>query len=158
MPANVTIVKQEACNNDYDSLLIKYAIDFKATNLELDKCLSPQLDSFLLHVDTNCLRKQKEYKTFIAIILAKLSIHHLQCCNQGYDLFSMENRGAKIIVDEFRRMSGYQNIHLEMLNSGFIFDFIESDKTLKENPAIKLLIKKHDKEADRIDAGHKLKQ
>ncbi len=151
--ANVTIVKQEVCDNDYDRLLIKYAGDFKAANLELDKCLLPQLDSFLLHVDTNCLRKQKEYKTFIAIILAKLSIHHLQCYNQGYDLLSMEKGGAKIIVDDFRRMTGYQNKHLDMLNSGFIFDFIESDKTLKENSTIKLLVRKYAKEGDRIAKG-----
>ncbi len=153
-PANVSASKLKVCNNDYDSLLLKYANDFKASTIDLDESLSPQLDSFLLYADTNCLRKQKEYKTFISIILAKLCLHHLQCCNQGYDLLSMETQGAKVIVVDFRNMSGYQNKHLDMLNSEFIIDFIESDKKLKENAGIKSILTKINKEVDRIEKGN----
>lgn len=146
--------QQEICNENYDSLMLGYAYDFNAKNIRLDKDLSTGLDSFLIHTDTNCLRKQGEYKFFIAIILSKLCYYHLKCCNQGYDLLSMRNGGAKVIIDEFRRMSGYQNQHLDMLNSEFIIHFIEQDPTLKENSLIKDLLNKLNREERRIEKGN----
>lgn len=142
------------CNGEYYSSLLKYAYTFEPSTINLSKSLSPQLDAFLLNIDTNCLRQQKEYRVFTTIILAKLYYNHLKCCNQGYDLQSMETGGAKVIIEEFKKIAGYQNQQLEMLNSGVILDFLKSDQTLKENTVLKDLIDKIEKEAQRINKGN----
>lgn len=152
--ANDTVKQQIICNEDYDSSLLKYAYNFEPSTMNLSKSLSTQLDTFLLHIDTNCLRQQKEYRLFVTIILAKLYYHHLQCCNQGYDLQSMETGGAKVIIEEFKNMAGYKNQRLEMLNSGVIVDFIKSDQTLKDNSILKELLQKIDRETQRINKGN----
>src|SRR5688572_12785321 len=89
---DTTIITRPSDNNlNYDSLLLKYSNTFKATEIGLDKCLSEEMSSFILNNDTSFLERRKECKNFITIILAKLYYHHLQCCNQGYDLLSMKN-------------------------------------------------------------------
>lgn len=147
-------VNESICNVDYDSSLLKYANNFKATTIRLDKSLSSELDSFLLFVDTNCLRKQKNYSLFIATVLAKLYCHHLKCCNQGYDLQSLEQGSAKIIIEDFKKMAGYQNQRLDMLNSGTVEDFIESRQDLKSNSQLKEIVKEIEKELTRLDKGN----
>src|SRR5690606_20881172 len=82
--SNFNETKNIVCDQNYDSLLIKYANEFNPTTIDLNSSLSSDLKSFLLSVDTNCLRKQTEYKYFIALILEKLSLYHLKCCNQQY--------------------------------------------------------------------------
>lgn len=148
---NKEVLKHQICKEDYDSSLLKYAYTFVPTTINLSKSISNQLDSFLLHIDTNCLRQQKEFKVFVAIILMKLYYYHLKCCNQGYDLQSMETNGAKIIIVEFKKIAGYQNQHLEMLNSGTIVDFIKSDLELRGNTHIKELLENIEKEVHRIN-------
>jgi hypothetical protein len=110
--------KTIVCNQNYDSLLLKYSNDFTPITVDLNKSLSSDLRSFLLSIDTTCLRKQNEYKYFIAFILEKLSLHYLKCCNQQYDLYQMREGAAAIIINEFNRLAGYENKDLEMLNSG----------------------------------------
>src|SRR5215831_20612668 len=79
--------KTPACNQNYDTSLIRYANEFTAKTIDLNSSLSADLKSFLLSVDSNCLKKQTEYKYFITLILEKLALHHLKCCNQHYDLY-----------------------------------------------------------------------
>lgn len=146
-------VKRIICNQNYDSLLLKYANEFTATTIDLNSSLSSDLKSFLLKVDTNCLRKQSEYKYFITLILAKLALHHLKCCNQGYDLYQMREGSAAIIINEFDKMSGSVNEHLEMYESGFVMDYISSDKTLSTNSIIKKVLRQFKAEGARIDKG-----
>lgn len=147
-----TIIKP--CNNDYDSLLVKYSNSFKATEIDLNKCLSEQEQSFILKVDTNCLEGQKEYKKFIAIILAKLYSHHLQCCNQGYDLLSMKEGAASIIISGFEKLAGYKGRNLEMLNSGTIVDYIDKEPSFKNNKTVQVLREDIRKEVQRIEKGN----
>jgi hypothetical protein len=141
-----------ACNN-YDSALLKFSKDFVAMDIELYNSISPLLDSFLKHIDTNCLRKQNLYKFFISTILAKLAVHHLKCCNNGYDLYQMEGASANIIIHEFENLSGYRRNELEMLNSGSIFDFIKKDSSLGNNKLLKSLDIQYKNEERRIEKG-----
>jgi hypothetical protein len=141
------------CDQNYDSILLKYANEFNPKTVDLNNSLSSDLKSFLLSVDTNCLRKQTEYKYFIAFILEKLALHHLKCCNQYYDLYQMKEGAATVIIDEFDNLAGYKEQRLEMLNSGLITDYIESDTMLSANPAIRKVMKAIKAEEHRIEKG-----
>ena len=147
---NITKIE---CSENYDSLLLIYAQSFKATEIPLDKNLSHEVTSFILKTDSGCLEKQKEYKTFIAIILGKLYLRHLQCCNQGYDLLSMRNGAASVIINDFEKLAGYKGQNLEMLNSGIIADYIDREPTIKANKLIQEIRENIDKEAKRIKKG-----
>ena len=148
-----TQAKTQPCE-DYDSLLIVYANNFKAEGIDLQQSISEKLDYFLLNIDTACLRQQSNYKFFVATILLKLYHYHLTCCNQGYDLLGMGEGGSNVIVNEFKRMGGYsQKAHLEFLNSAKVVDAIKKDSVLKENTALKHLLVKVNKEEKRILAG-----
>jgi len=119
------------CNADYDSLLLKQAINFEPNEINLNKTLPTRLDSFLLHTDSTCLRQQRQYQFFIAAILAKLYYYHLVVGHQSYDLQSMEQGGAKVIIEEFKKIAGYNSQRFEMLSSSVIVKFIENDEKLK---------------------------
>jgi len=136
------------CNN-CDSALSKFSNNFVPKDLELSNSISPELDSFLRHADTNCLRKQNLYKPFLATIFAKLAVYHLKCCHQGYDLFQMKGTSANILVHEFENVSDYHRNKLEMLNSGVVFDFIQEDSSLESNKMLKELHKGYLKEEKR---------
>lgn len=158
-PDNKTVVKDSSvnqtkiCDQNYDSLLLKYANEFTPTTIDLNGSLSSDLKSFLLSIDTNCLRKQTEYKYFIALILEKLALHHLKCCNQHYDLYQMREGPAAIIINEFNRLAGYEGKRLEMLNSGLIMDYIKSDTLLSTNQAIINVMNAYESESKRIEKG-----
>lgn len=124
------------CDQNYDSLLLKHANEFYPTTIDLNGSMSVGLKSFLLSADITCLRRQAEYKYFIALILVKLALHHLKCCNQHYDLYQMREGPAAIVINEFDRLGGYSQSGLEMLNSGLIVDYIRSEKSLITNPEI----------------------
>ncbi len=145
--------KNIICNQNYDSLLLRYANEFTPSTIDLNGSFSTDLRSFLLSVDTICLRKQAEYKYFIALILGKLALHHLNCCNQHYDLYQMREGAAALIINEFSKLAGYEGQRLEMLNSGLITDYIESDKMLSENPAIYSVMNAIKSEKKRIEKG-----
>lgn len=142
------------CDINYDSLFVKYCDGFKATEINLNKCLSKEVDSFILRTDTSCLEKQKEYKNFVVIVLAKLYNQHLKCCNQGYDLLSMKEGAAKVIINSFEKQAGYQGKNLEMLNSGTIVDYIDKEQLFKGSKAIYELREKIRNEAERIKRGN----
>jgi hypothetical protein len=141
------------CDRNYDTLLLKYASEFTPSTIALNESLSPDLKSFLLSVETNCLRKQKEYKYFIALILGKLALHHLKCCNQHYDLYQMREGAATVIINEFEKLAGYEGKRLEMLNSAHITDYIKSDKILSANPDVANVMDTIKSESKRIERG-----
>lgn len=155
---NATFLKNydlhDTCKENYDNLLRRYADNFSPKNIDLSKTLDHSLDSFLLHVDTHCLRLQKEYQYFITEILAKLFYYHILNGHQSYDLQSMDEGGAKVIIHEFKIMAGYDTVHLEMLSSGVVVDFIQQNKVLSTNPRLKKLLKQIKIEADLIDKQH----
>ena len=71
---NTTTIKSkkgQICADNLDSSLLRYAEEFHVSSIELNKNFSPALNSFLAHVDTVCLRQQKDYKKFILEILSK---------------------------------------------------------------------------------------
>jgi hypothetical protein len=125
-----------------DRLLLKYANEFKPNSIELDKSFSNNFKQFIETIDTNCLRRQKEYKPFITIILAKLYAYHEKCCNQGYDIDGMKEGGAKLIVNEFERMIGLADERIEFLNSFRVIDYIVNDDMLKQNKTLQKILKK----------------
>lgn len=151
--SSVNETETVVCDQNYDSLLLKYANEFTPKTIDLNSSLSSDLESFLLSVDTNCLRKQTEYKYFIALILEKLSLHHLKCCNQHYDLYQMREGAAAVIINEFNKLAGYEGQRLEMLNSGLIKGYIESDPILSANPIIANVMNAIKKEETRIEKG-----
>lgn len=148
---------KKLCNENYDSVLVKYAKDFKSTYFELSKNLSPELNSFLLQVDTTCLRQQKEYRFFIATILAKLYYYHIVNAHQGYDLQLMEIGGSKVIVEEFKKMAGLDKRRYEILNSDNVVCFIQKDAILSEDTTLKSILKQINAEWDLIDKQNKAK-
>jgi hypothetical protein len=142
------------CDANSDSLLIKYANEFKVKAIDLSKSISVDLNLFLTEIDSNCLRNQRNYRLFISTILLKLHHYHLQCCNQGYDLLSMMDGGAAIVIDEFKRMGGYhQKVNAEFLNSGKIVDFVEGDSLLYSKQILRDLLRKIELESKRISKG-----
>lgn len=138
------------CNQDYDRLLLKYANDFSPTTIDLNGSMSIGLKSFLLSIDTSCLRKQTNYKYFITFILVKLALNHLRCCNQYYDLYQMREGPAAIVINEFNRLGGYSQLWLEMLNSGLVVDYISNEKSLLVNPKIFVVMSGIEAETTRI--------
>jgi hypothetical protein len=144
--SNLTPVQQvvqqvtitDSCNS-YDSLLSEYAETFKALTVNLEESISAELRNFINTVDTNCLRKQKQYKYFVATILAKLYAYHIEYGEVGYDLLAMKTGAAKIIIKEFQILAGY-NKRLEFLNSGNIVSFIKQDPELRTNKTLQKLI------------------
>jgi len=151
---NQKVNTQFDCKENYDSMLMVISKEFEPTSIELNKSLSSNANSFLLNVDTNCLRRQSEYVVFITIILSKLYLHHLKCCNQGYDLLSMKDGAGGVIINEFENLVGYdKNANLEFLNSFKIVDYIKSRPDLLKNPELRSLLKKIDKEEKRIEKG-----
>lgn len=144
--SNLTPVQQvvqqatitDSCNS-YDSLLSEYAETFKALTVNLEESISAELRNFINTVDTNCLRKQKQCKYFVATILAKLYAYHIEYGEVGYDLLAMKTGAAKIIIKEFQILAGY-NKRLEFLNSGNIVSFIKQDPELRTNKALQKLI------------------
>jgi hypothetical protein len=148
-----SIVIPKPCNVNYDSILIKYSNNFRVTAINLNKCMTQEFQSFILKADLNCLEKQNEYKNFIAIILAKLYLHHLQCCNQGYDLLSMKEGTATFIINAFEKLAGYNGKNLEMLNSGTIVYYIDKEPSFKGNKTVQRLRENIRKEVKRIEKG-----
>ena len=129
------------CNQIHDSMLVRFADAFTPISISLDKSILQELKSFIFSIDTVCLRKQNKYEYFVSVIVAKQALHHLQCCNQGYDLYQMREGAAAIIINEFDRFSGYKSKKLEMLNSGVIVDYINSNSTLSSDTTLANLVK-----------------
>lgn len=130
---------RDSCDS-YDSLLLAYAENFKALAVNLEESISAELRNFINTVDTNCLRQQKQYKFFIATVLAKLYVYHIEYGEVGYDLLGMKTGAAKIIIEEFQVLAGY-NKRLEFLNSGNIVTYIKQDPELQTNKTIRKIIK-----------------
>ncbi len=148
------IVKgKQICNPADDSLLLKYGNEFTPTDLELDSSLSFDLKKYLSKVDTSCLRKVSNYRYFISMVLAKLYLYHLKCCDQSYDLYQMKTGEAAIIINEYDKVSGYNSQNLEMLSSGTIVEFINNDKILSANPSVHAQLNKIKLEEDRLRRG-----
>ena len=77
---------------------------------------------------------------FIATILAKLYVYHIEYGEVGYDLLGMKTGAAKTIIKEFQILAGY-NKRMEFLNSGNVVSYIKQDPELRENKTLQKLVK-----------------
>jgi hypothetical protein len=144
------------CDVDYDTTLVRLAKAFKATDIDLWHSMPEELNQFMIKVDTNCLRKQKQYPFFISTILAKLVLYQLTCCHQHYELRATSKGGplgATVIVNEFEWMAGFQNKVTDMLNSGEVEKYILKTPQLESNPYLKRIMLKIKKAEDNISKG-----
>lgn len=133
-----TIVK-DSCKN-LDSILYEYAVKFQPDNIKLAECMSSEFQTFLDTTTIECIRKQNNYKFFISAVLAKLYAYHINCCKVGFDLLGMKEGAAKIIINEFQSLSGYDSKNLEFLESGNIVSYINNDSELKNNKILAKII------------------
>lgn len=146
-PADTSI-----CPTDYDSALIRYAGKYQPDSIEFNNSFSGELDSFLLKIDTNCLRKQTSYEFFVCALIVKHLLYELKCCNQDYDLQGMTEGPGAVIVREYRRMA-YQNKPQEMLNAGSVIPYIEKNEKLRDNLLLHKILVQIKKQDQRIQSG-----
>jgi hypothetical protein len=79
---------------------------------------------------------QKELPAFVSILLLKQYYFHLANYHQGYDLLAMRTGNAKIIIEQLISFAGLRTKNLEMLNSGYIVDYVKSNKEMSNNKTI----------------------
>lgn len=140
------------CTADYDSALIRYAVKYQPDTIEFNNSFSQELDSFLLKIDTNCLRNQPSYEFFVSALIAKHLLFELKCCNQDYDLQGMKDGPGAVIVREYKRIA-FQNKPQEMLNAGSVIPYIEKNEKLKGNFLIHKILVQIKKQDQRIESG-----
>jgi hypothetical protein len=150
--AVIRIPNDHVCNTNFDTTLVRLAKSFQPRDLHITESMSNELNQFMLHVDTTCLRKQKMYQFFIVTIWAKIALYQLKCCNQHYEM-RPEKNGAKIILEEFERMAGFQNKHVEFLSSAEAESFIKRTPELYDNPYLRSIMVKIQKESARISGS-----
>lgn len=136
-----------------DSLLVYYSESFLARDIDLGKSMSDSYSKFFTNTDTACLRSQQNYRYSILLVLSRLALYHLKCCNQGYDLFQMNGTATEKIVDEFLSISGISRDNTEMISSGYVLDFLTTDKVALSYPFIKEMLIEFQKEKKRIAKG-----
>jgi len=141
------------CNTNFDTTLLRLAKSFQPSSSDVTHSMSDELNLFMLHVDTTCLRKQEMYSFFINAILAKVVLYQLKCCNQHYEM-RHEKDGAKVIVNEFEKMAGFRNKQVEFLSSNEVESYIYKTPDLNSNPYLKSIMTKIKKEESRIASGN----
>jgi len=141
------------CNTNFDTTLVRLAKSFCPKGIDVSHSMSNELNQFMLQVDTNCLRRQEKYSFFINVILAKVVLCQLKCCNQHYEM-RQERDGATLIVNEFERMAGFQNKRIEFLSSCEVEVYINTTPKLKSNAYLNSIMVKIKKEENRIRSGN----
>lgn len=114
-----------------DSVCLSTAISFTPTSISLSESI--QKDS-VLDEAIDGLRENKLFLSetgkarFIYIILLKMYYYHLVNAHQGFDLLQMcDTENSKYIVNQFKQASNLPD-RLEMLNSGYISEFLKSNQ------------------------------
>lgn len=134
-----------ACPPIADSVFLQPAQAFPSNITDLDKAISPGLDSLLSYTPDSCLEKIPAYRIMLTVILTRLHAAHLHYSHTGLDLQSMDSGSAGVLVNSFIRMCGYQKPP-EFFNSGMIKDFIDRDTSLAHHPMVKTERKNIEKE------------
>lgn len=142
-----------SCNDNliksYDSLFVVMGDKFTPNNLNFDKSIqsNQDVDKFIYSVKQNdkCLERSNEFNTFILTLILKQYKFHLQNYHQGYDLFSMNSGNANYIIDKYLYMIGKNKNDLEMLNSGYIVEFLNNTKKIQQNESQKKLVEEINK-------------
>lgn len=147
---NITI---NNCNDSliksYDSLFTVMSNKFNPNDINFDKSIksNQDVDKFISSVKYNdiCFDKSKELDAFVTILILKQYKFHLENYHQGYDLFSMSSGSANYIIDKYLHMIDKNKSNLEMLNSGYIVEFLNTTKAAHLNEFQKRLIDEIDK-------------
>lgn len=127
-----------------------YVAGFIPNRIDLSENLTPSLDSFLLYTDSNCLRQASEYPVFVTAILAKQYDYHVVVGHQGYDLQGMEDGGARVLIEEFKRMAGFRKNPSDMLNSYAVITYIQHNDSLRNIPVLKEIVDKVQVDIDTV--------
>ena len=141
------------CNTNFDTTLVRLVKSFQPKDIHITQSMSNELNQFMINVDATCLREQKMYQFFVNTIFAKVVLYQLKCCNQYYEM-RHEKEGAKVILDEFEKMAGFQNKQLEFLSSSEVESFIYRTPDLNDNPYLHSIMVKIKKEKSRIASGN----
>lgn len=125
-------IENVECDKLLDTLT-NYARKFKPTELRLDKSITKdsKLNAMLSRIDMACLKNsENKSKYIVAIILLKQYAYHLKCCNQSYDLLTMADGNAKILVDYFLILTKQNKSSLELLSSHKVVELAYKDEYL----------------------------
>lgn len=133
--------KENNCNDSliksYDSLFVVMAKKFEPTNINFDESIksNQEVDAFISIVKQNdkCLEDSdaKRLNSFVITLILKQYMFHLSNYHQGYDLLSMNEGNSEYIIDKYLSIINKKNTDLEMLNSGYIVDFLNNTKTVQ---------------------------
>ena len=114
-----------------DSICIKVAISFTPTSISLSESIQKdvELDMVIGRLrEKQLIVSEIVQKRFVYIILLKMYYYHLVNAHQGFDLFQMcDTENGKYIVNQFKQVSNLSD-GLEMLNSGFVSEYIKSNQ------------------------------
>jgi len=79
----------------------------------------------------SCFYKNEKLNYFITVLILKQYKFQLKNYHQGYDLFSMDKNNGKYIVEKYLLLLGKKRNDLEMLNSGYIVDYLSKKEYKK---------------------------
>lgn len=126
----------------YNKKLLLIAKQFEPHHINLDIAIqSDTLFTNVIEEIGECtIREQTEYDTFLLVVFLKLYQYHLSSCHQGYDLLAMRNDHDSFLIDDLSELMNIDIHYIEMLNSGYVFDFVTSNDSYKHNPTITQLV------------------
>ncbi len=123
----------------------KIVKSYEPSSLNLFSLKDKDIEIFIQTTDSNCLRKNKDYKFFIIGLLMKLSIYHLKEAHQSFDLNYMDNKYADFIVNDYRRFFFNRKETLEFFSSFTVWDIMKKDTMLRKDPYLMELFMKTQK-------------
>ncbi|REC52553.1 hypothetical protein DRF68_02185 [Candidatus Chryseobacterium massiliae] len=127
------------CNDSiikkYESFFITRSENFIPSDINLYKSIESdrKLNSFIdsLKMYDSCFYKNEKLNYFITVLILKQYKFQLKNYHQGYDLFSMDKNNGKYIVEKYLLLLGKKRNDLEMLNSGYIVDYLSKKEYKK---------------------------
>ena len=114
-----------------DSICIKKALSFTPTSLILSESIQKdvELDKLIDGLrEKQLIVSEVVQKRFVYIILLKMYYYHLVNAHQGFDLLQMcDTENSRYIVTFFIKKANLPD-RLEMLNSGYVSEYIKSNQ------------------------------
>ncbi len=147
-----TIIQVDQKLNDSVNDLLTKSKNYNPNHIDLSKA------KFLENFNVISIFKNEKYSTeakinIVNTILLKQYLYHLKKANQGYDLKSMRNGNAKIIIDYFLSTNNIDSSK-EFINSAVAYDTLKNNES-KQDEEINQLIRSINKEVERINKQSK---
>lgn len=140
---NVLNICNDSIIKVYDSLFSIRSEKFNPNNIDFDESIKSdqQLNHFIdsLKVYDTCFYENNERNNFITILILKQYKFHLENYHQGYDLLSMDKNNAGYVIDKYLSILDKKKNDLEMLNSGYIVEYLNRSKNKKNRTQKSLL-------------------